>query len=334
MAYPSSAPVRRQRRRRWLLTLLVALIIISIVVVAVRRRTDARSIADYLAVAQQVATDQAETAEDLEALFVTVTDVERPEVMRRLEVMRVSSVDAAETLAGTDVPLAAGEAHGYLVAAVGSWNSALDLLDDAIVLVLDGSAEAGGTELLEKAFDFLRLGDLAYSQFLSAADGLDDAVPVGDIEVVAFSSEERSIVYDAQIVTLRLNSVYKLGELHDIAVTAITDPEPLGERHNVPVVPNSEQFIVQAVVANQGNAPEHQVSVDLELIPTDDSEERVTIKQTVADLEPGQARTLVFDTLELQPGGLYELVITAEVDKDEDSENDAWRMVFYLNENT
>ena len=60
----------------------------------------------------------------------------------------------------------------------------------------------------------------------------------------------------------------------------------------------------------------------------------MTVKQTVANIEPGQARTLVFDTLELKPGGLYELVITAGVDKDEDPENDEWRMVFYQNENT
>ena len=334
MAYPSYTPVRQQRRRRWLLTLLVALIIILVVVFAVRRRSDARGIADYLAVAQQVATEQAETADDLETLFATVTEVERPEVMRLLEVLRVSSDGAVETLAATEVPSDAGEANGYLVAATGSWNRAIELLDDAIVLVLDGSAEAGGTELLEEAFNFLRLGDLAYSQFLIAADGLDDAVPVGDIEVVAFSSEDRSIEYDAQIVTLRLNSVYKLGELHDVAVTAITDPKPLGERNNVPVVPHTEQFIVQAVVANQGNEPEHLVSVDLALIPTDGSQGRVDVKQTVANLEPGQARTLVFDTLTLEPGGLYELVITTAVDKDEDSENDEWRMVFYQNENT
>jgi len=334
MAYPSYTPVRQQRRRRWLLVLLVALIIISIVVLAVRRRSDARDIADYLAVAQQVAAEQVETADDLETLFVTVTDVERPEVMRRLEALRVSSEGAVETLSEANVPVDAGEAHGYLVAATGSWISGIELLDDAIVLVLDGSAEAGGTELLEESFDFLRLGDLAYSQFLVAVDGLDDEVPVGDIDVVAFTSEERSIEYDAQIVTLRLNSVYKLGELHDIAVTAITDPEPLGERNNVPVVPHSEQFIVQAVVANQGNEPEQQVSVDLQLIPTDGSEQPVEVRQTVANLDPGQATTLVFDTLQLQPGGLYELVISAEVDKDEDSENDEWRMVFYQNENT
>ncbi|MGB5531472.1 MAG: hypothetical protein WBN71_00050, partial [Acidimicrobiia bacterium] len=131
----------------------------------------------------------------------------------------------------------------------------------------------------------------------------------------------------------RLTSVFKLGELHDVSVTAITEPEPLGERDNVPVVPHSEQFVVQAVVANQGNEPEQHVSVDLELIPTDSSEPRAVVRQTVANLAPGQAKTLVFDTLELQPGGLYELVVTTGVDKDDDPGNDSWRMVFYRNDN-
>lgn len=333
MAYPSYAPIRRQRRRRWLLAILIALIIVSIVVLAVRRRTEARGVADYLAVAQEVAAEQAETADALETMLSTITDIQRPEVMRSLEELRMSSEASAETLAAVDVPAAAGEANGYLVAAVGSWNSALDLLDDAIILVLDEPAEAGGTDQLEVSFDFLRIGDLAYSQFLEAVEGLDDSIPVGDIEVVAFAGDDRAVAYDAQFVTLRLTSVFKLGELHDVSVTAITEPEPLGERDNVPVVPHSEQFIVQAVVANQGNEPEQQVSVDLELIPTDSSEPRAVVRQTVANLAPGQAKTLVFDTLELQPGGLYELVVTTGVDKDDDPGNDSWRMVFYRNDN-
>jgi hypothetical protein len=333
MAYPSYAPIRRQRRRRWLLAILVALIIVAIVVLAVRRRTEARGVADYLAVAQEVAAQQAETADALETMLLTITDVQRPEVMRSLGELRMSTEASAETLAAAQVPVAAGEANGYLVAAVGAWNSALDLLDDAIILVLDEPAEAGGTDQLELSFDFLRIGDLAYDKFLDAVEGLDDAIPVGDIEVVAFAGDERAVAYDAQFVTLRLTSVYKLGELHDVSVTAITEPAPLGERDNVPVVPHSEQFIVQAVVANQGNEPEQHVSVDLELIPIGSTEARVAVKQTVANLAPGQAKTLVFDTLELQPGGLYELVVTTGVDKDDDPENDSWGMVFYRNEN-
>jgi len=335
MAYPSYAPVRQQRRRRWLLALLIALIIVAIVVLAVTRRNEARGVADYLAVAHDVAAQEADTAAALETMLATITDIQRPEVMRSLEALRLSSEEAAEILAMTSVPTAAGEANGYLVAAVGSWTKALGLLDDAIVLVLDEPAEAGGSDRLEETFDLLRIGDLAYAQFLEAADGLDDLIPVSDLDVVAFTGEDRAVEYDAQVVTLRLTSVYKLGELHDVSVTAITEPEPLGERNNRPVIPHSEQFLVQAVVANQGNEPEQHVTVDLELIliGSDDDRATVKVKQTVANLEPGQAKTLVFDTLELQPGGLYELVVATGVDKDDDPENDEWRMVFFRNEN-
>jgi len=117
-------------------------------------------------------------------------------------------------------------------------------------------------------------------------------------------------------------------------VTALTDPEPLGERNGVPVVPHAERFNVQVVVANKGNEPEQQVSVDLQLIPTAEKENSLTVRQTVAELQPGQARTLIFDTLDVRPGGLYELVVTTTVDKDDASENDHWSMVFYQNENT
>ncbi len=332
MAYSPYPPVRRQQRRRWLSALLIGLIIVAILVLAVRRRSEARGVADYLAVAHDVATTEAETASELETMFATITDIERPEVMRRLEALRASSEAAAEELALVAVPAVAGETNGYLVAAVSSWNSAIDILDDAIILILDEPAEAGGTDLLQESFDYLRIGDLSYERFLESAGNLDDAVPVGELDVVAFAGGDRAGLFDAPLVALRLNSVYKLGELHDVAVTALTDPEPLGERNNVPVVPHAEQFIVQAVVANKGNEPEQQVSVDLELIPTGSEEGSVTIRQTVAELQPGQARTLVFDTLDLQPGGLYELVLTTGVDKDEDPENDSWRMVFYQNE--
>jgi hypothetical protein len=333
MAYPPYAPVRQQRRRRWLLVLLVALIIVSIVVLAVRRRSEARSVADYLFVAEQVAAAQVETANDLETLFITVGDVDRPELMRRLEDLRLSLEGSSDTLAAAPVPASVAAAHGYLTVAVASWESALDMLDDAIVLVLDEVGEAGGTEQLDEAFDHLRLGDLAYAEFLDEVDGLDDSLPAGDLDAVAFAGPERSVEYDGQLITLRLSAVFKLGENHDVSVIAMTEPEPLGERNNIPVVPHSEVFVVQAVVSNQGNEPERRVSVDLELIPTSSDERTVKIRQTVDTLEPGQARTLIFDTLEPLPGGLYELRVTSTVDKDQDAENDEWSMFFYRNEN-
>ena len=116
-------------------------------------------------------------------------------------------------------------------------------------------------------------------------------------------------------------------------MTALTVPEPVGDRNNVPLVPHSETFAVQAVVANEGNEIEEQVAVVLDLVPSDGGDDATTVRQTVAALEPGQARTLVFDSITLRPGGLYELVVSTTVDDDADVDNDSWRMVFYRNEN-
>ena len=71
----------------------------------------------------------------------------------------------------------------------------------------------------------------------------------------------------------------------------------------------------------------------LDLIPTDTELQPVTIIQTIATLEPGEAKTCIFDGLVLHGGALYELVITASTADDISLDDNAWRMVFYRNEN-
>ena len=112
----------------------------------------------------------------------------------------------------------------------------------------------------------------------------------------------------------------------------MTDPEPFGELNNVPIVPDSENFVVQTVVANEGNETEELVSVRLNLVTADGSEPTVSVTQTIATLEPGEARTFIFDGLVLRGGALYELVIVAVTAEDDSPDDNAWRMVFYRNE--
>jgi len=58
------------------------------------------------------------------------------------------------------------------------------------------------------------------------------------------------------------------------------------------------------------------------------------LQQTPAEaVDRGVFGFLLMNLLELEPGGLYELVVTTGVDKDDDAGNDSWRMVFFRNEN-
>lgn len=333
MVYPINALERRRRRRRWLLVLLTLAIVVSVIVLAVRYRTEERGVADYLAVAEEVALIEAQAADDLESMFTSLASIDRPEVLRRLENLEEDTSLASAMLAGVNVAPSASEVHGFLLVATKSWNGAVAALDESIVQVLDEPREAGGDVALRRAFDQLAVGDLAYSEFLDAVDRVDADLVTRDFEPVAFAAVADSVALDPANIAVRLRSTYKLGERRDVSVTALTDPEPIGDRNSVPLVPHSEAFSVQAVVANEGNEPESQVSVTLDLVPSDGGDDGTTVRQTVASLEPGQARTLIFDAIDLRPGGLYELVVSATVENDADDENDSWRMVFYRNEN-
>ena len=331
MAYPRFSPARRFRRRRWLLGVLIAAALIALLTFTIQYRTEARRVADYLAVTEGAVELQARAAADLEMTFATLSLVDRPELLRRMQQMHEATAEAEAAIGGVAVPSSAAEAHGYLVVATRSWEQAIGMLDDAVLAVVDDLDPEEGSALSD-ALILLRVGDVAYAEFLTKVGDFDSGIAEGNFVAVAFVPEGGPVRFDPVTVETRLASIYRLGSLRNISVTAVTDPEPVGERNNVPIVPDSENFVVQAVVANEGNEIEEQVSVTLNLVSADGSEQTVTITQTVATLEPGEAKTCIFDGLELKGGALYELVIRVATAEDEAPEDNAWRMVFYRNE--
>ena len=331
MAYPTFTPARRSRRRRWIVVLLVAAPLIALLIFAIQYRTEARVVADYLAVTEVSVEIQAQVAADLDATLGTLSSIDRPDLLRRLEQMQTATAEASTTIDTVDVPASAAEAHGYLVVATRSWEDAFDMLDDAVVAVIDDS-DPSASEDLADALVLLRVGDVAYAEFLSRVSDFDSGIAEGDFEALAFVPAESSVRFDPLTIETLLATIYRLGSQHNISITALTDPQPIGERNSLPIVPDSENFVVQAVVANEGNEVEEQVSVTLRLITADGSAPPVRITQTVATLEPGEAKTCIFDGLELVGGGLYELVINAATAGDEALDDNAWRMLFYRNE--
>ena len=313
--------------------MLLLVIVAAVTVLAVRYRTERRGVADYFAVAEEVVATHEIVASDLAVAMGSVTTAERHDLLQQLSDLEAEASSSLQQLEEADVPAAVAESHGYLLVATRLWTGAVERVDEAVVAVLDLPGDPSGQEMLLEAIDELRVGDTAYAEFVESLNTVDPDLVTRSFEPVAYTAAAGENGYDPRLITLQLLAAYNLGELHDISVKATTDPEPVGERNAVPVVPYSDSFLVQAVVANEGNATEEQIEVTLELIASDGGGDSVVLTGTVESLAPGEASTLAFDSLTLRPGGLYELIVSTAVPDDIEGGNDAWQMVFYRNEN-
>ena len=170
MAYPPLAASKRPRRRATVAILLILTLVFGIIALAVRYRTERRDSVDYLALAKQISDDQALAVTGLADLFMTLDDLERPDIMGRITRLDMELQDMVRLLEEVTVTVGVGEANGFFVVAASTWASGLSLLSDAIIEVLDGEGDGRlGVAMLDAGFADLRVGDRAYELFRAVA---------------------------------------------------------------------------------------------------------------------------------------------------------------------
>jgi hypothetical protein len=283
-----------------------------------------------------VANVESRISDGLFDLIANVSGIARPELMNRLALLAADATAATEALHRAEVPPPVAKPNGHLAVAVASWQTGLDLIDDAVIQILDSPDDDTGTEMLRVSLDHLRVGDVAFAGFLTAVAEMDPDLVTRDFHAFAFDDPQRSPAYDAQELTVRLRSVFRLAAEHDLSVVGFTEPEAVAFREgdSVWVIPFSDTFAVRAVIANDGNEPEAEITVTFALTPADGGGDPVTREEVIAGLDPQKATTVTFDGIELRPGGLYEVVVTAAIGEDDDVTNNTWTMVFYRNEDS
>lgn len=337
MAYPSLAPHRRsfdsRRRRRRIIVSLVVVTAVALIALAVRYRTEERRALDYMAVATEVAQNQAEAADSLTQMLIDLGALERQDIMSRIESLGEQAEDDARLLAAQNVPASVAEANGYLAVALDAWRESLTSLEATVLLILDTEEdELEGNTALTSAFELLRVGDRAFAGFLEAKSRIEGDVAAGPIAEVAYVAEERENLFDGVRIADRLRVTLRFVERHDISVTARTDPAPLGTRNDRPVVPTSETFTVLGVVTNRGNVAEEGIEVTMSLRAGPGDETQITREQLILSLAPGEATTVEFADLTLVPGAFYDLRLTASIAEDADPLNNFFELSFYRNQ--
>ena len=332
MTYRAFQPERRHRRRRWLMIVLILLLVVAAIGFLVSRQTEQRGTVEFFAAADEATALHADAAESFGSTLSQLGPaLSRQEVTRRLEEISSRAAEA-DALLAVDVPPSVGALHGHLTVASDSWTRGVSDLERVILGMIDGEIVQGAEQALESGLDLLRVGDTAYALFLEDLDGFETDLSLPDFEPIAYvdTSAFDPLVFDAQALALRIAAAYNLAPKHDLSVTGATDPEPIGDREGVPLVPFSDSLTLNVIVSNEGN--EEETAIPLEVVVVDVETGDVTGERATIDvLAAGASTTISFTDLSFSPGGLYQVTATATIPNDMNADNDIWKLTFAWN---
>lgn len=334
MPYRPYRSDRRLKRRRWLLIILTTLVVIAAIAYLVSRETEQRSAVEFLAAADQSADLHAEAAAELEGALASIGVVTKQEFSDRLTTV-VENATQANDLLTVEIPASVAAPYGAIVTASNAWVTGVTDLQTAIDRMMNRDIGDEAVTQLRTALDMLRVGDLAYGLFLdSVAEPIEGATAVSFSPVKYIDPEAQNpLLYHPLTLALKIGSSYELAPRHDISVIGQFEPEPVGDRGGVPLVPYSETISLTAVVTNAGNEEEADFDVVLEIFDADlDTTETFTLP--IATLSPGGSASVTFADLPITPGSLYQVTLTATIPDDGRPEDNVWMTSLIRNEET
>jgi hypothetical protein len=322
--------VRRRRRRR-VLAAVVGLAVILVAAYGVTRWQSERQVSrEYLDRALQFADGEADMAVRLADLVDRLEQIGRPGMVTILdEVLEETGLLAADLKEAGEPPgeLASGDL--YLHIAAERWEDGVDYLRRGLLALSASATDEKGREWLQRGLLGLRVGDTAYAGFLEILDGVDTFDLGRDFPEVAFIVPTAETLYDADRLADRLVMTPGLEATQNLAVADLhLDPAPVGEQMGLPVVPLSESLAVEVTVSNRGTTQVASAMVTLDLISQDGSVHQDS--RGLGALEPGMATSVGFADLPVEPGKLYEIVVSL-VGEDDNPLDDQVSFTFIRN---
>lgn len=321
-------PRRRARRLVWVV-LIATGVVVSILVSSAGESS--RAELEYL---ETLRTQAAQLSRDGEALRDVVDrlgDIERVELETMVETIEEDLAGAA-VFASQEAPsLSLTSIRATYRLAVDSWYEGLQGLSNGLLTAADNPDNALALDTLANAIADLRAGDALYSVLVEEVSREDTPSPVAPMPGVRLSPRSGPLATVSALLVSAAAAHGGLGSRPGLALSQIlSDPgwqvNPSGQA----VVPTTSSITFSVVITNLGNVTSDTGSVTLILSSADDTKE---LSATFEALDANEQLTIVFDTLEVTPGGAYQVEASLiTTNPDSDLTDNVKRVQFNVNE--
>ncbi len=333
MDYPSYQSGRRPRSRRWLLVALSITVVVVLIVFLASRQTDQRGTVEFFGAAEQATVLEKSAAQTLDQALASIGVVTRQDLTRRLDSVVEESAEAEALIAAVEnIPSDIGASYGTMVTASSSWTVGTREINRVVLGIMDGEIVETAVPDLQNALDLLGVGDAGYGLFLESVVEIPETVEAVEFPPIRFIdlTPDDPFRFNATNLVLRIQAAYGLAPHRDVSISGSTEPAAVGDKDGIPVVPFSDSLAIIALITNEGNELETDVGVSLDVVDVDTGD-IVSNSETIAQLDVGTSTTVIFDAIEIEPGGLYQAILTARINGDIDETNNEWTMTFIWN---
>ena len=331
LAHPVSysPAARRRRRRRTLAVLGIAGVVLGVAYGVIQAQGERETARAYLDVAYEAAGTAVEIGDSLATLVADIEDYSRATLVERLGVMEASAEEMVNGLVDVEAPRSLEEASLFLRIAAVSWRSGISESRAGILALSANPLDEEGLVTLTQGLIDLRVGDRAYSGFLTALGDIDTTLQGGPFPTISFVPPADEALYEPRDLARRMFLGGEIAPVDDIALADLKlEPGPVGSRDGLPVVAVTSNQSAQVVVSNRGNVDVTGIIVRLSLVSNDG--ERYDAEQEVPGLEATALTLLTFENLPVSPGVTYEITVSL-IRVDDDEENDSQRFLFIVN---
>ena len=217
--------------------------------------------------------------------------------------------------------------------ALRTWDAGVEEYGLSVLAAADNPESLLVVDTMADALAEMRAGDTFYADLLVEMRRVDIPNPLTPMSAVVLMPAEGSLVsLSVSYIDSARSPNSGLALRPGLAVSmVVSDPDwQVNLSNDQVVVPTTDSIVFSVVVTNVGNVASRAEPLVLTLTG---GPEQIREQAEIAPLQPNQQVTIIFDPLEVEPGGIYQvaavLVITGE---DSNRDDNQIRVQFIVNE--